>query len=797
MPHDRRGPAYNSLSNKSCASGTETGCTTSVSRSSFAATQHAIHATTRLATGTPPAGATTSTATIAARRRIGKAERRLQWIRLTRSTLRRAAFATRTSLALTLALAGCARRTTLALRLAIERSRRARRTLERTLWLATARTTAFAGTRAAAWATLALRTGKLALRLATARRDRERIGVAVAHIDAVAIRLVITGSLARFAALGGASGARITGSRHFLFNPVGGQQVAHGIFIHLFPTATLQATRQDHRTVTGTDQARDGQADCFEHAAHFAVTAFADHHAVPLVDAFAAAISDLRKLCQTIFQLDAGQQFLAHALFQLAQGTHGVLAVDAVARVHQTVGQITGSRKQQQTFSIEVQTTHSHPFARLHGRQTVEHGRTAIRVVMADDLASWLVVHQHAWRLFADTALYQFAIDTHMVGRQDTLANMGWLAIDGHAARNDQIFHVAARTETGFGQYLVQLGRIVVGRQVTAYCRFLYTARAAFFAVESVGSDKREYRIGFIELAWRALAALAFFTALACILAGAGHIVALATDWLAFDAIGRCGGNFHHGGCFGKLGHFARRLAQGAFGLHATHLTRTARLARCRSFVGDGFNRLNSCLDGGAGARRTRRGGCYWCGNGVGSGFSGGGHALGGWLGAGFHGHWRSIGVYGCHSSDGRIGGHIGFAAAFWFGGNICSRAGSAGGCGCGFYLSLGAALGLGDNVVAGGICLGSVRIIHYSFLGCADLAQRQPLVLAQGRECRLHPGAKHRGRHQGLLSLQLQRHCYLHQAVVQRHPLRHSLLYQNFLAGPLPGLPFRSPASR
>src|SRR5471032_1813387 len=273
MPHDRSGPAYNSLSNKSCASGPETGRATSVSRSAFAAARHAIHAATRLATGTHLAGAT---AIVAARCRRGKAKRRLQRIRLARTTLWRAAFTTWTT------LAGWARRTALALALplGIERRRRTGTALERTLWLATARTTAFARTAGATWTTLALRTSKLALRLATARRNRERIGVTVAHIDTVAIRLVIAGRLARFAALGGGCRARIAGGRHFLFNAVGGQQVAHGIFIHFFPTATFQSAWQGHRAITGTNQARNGQADRFEHTAHFAVTALANHHEV-------------------------------------------------------------------------------------------------------------------------------------------------------------------------------------------------------------------------------------------------------------------------------------------------------------------------------------------------------------------------------------------------------------------------------------------------------------------------------------------------------------------------------------
>ena len=504
-----------------------------------------------------------------------------------------------------------------------------------------------------------MRTGKLALRLATARCDREWIGVAVADIDAVAIRLVIAVlafNLARFAALGGASGTGVARCRHFLFNAVSGQQIAHGIFFHLFPTAAFQAARQGHGAVAGTDQARNGQADRFEHAAHFAVTAFADHHAVPLVDAFAAAIGDLRKLRQAVFQLDAGQQLLAHALFQLAQGTHGVLAVDAVARVHQAVGQVTGSGEQQQAFRVEVEAANGQPFAGFHGRQAVKHGWTAVRVVVADDFAGRLVVHQHAWRLLADAALDQLAIDAHVVAWQDALADVGWLAIHGHAARDDQVFHVAARTETGFGQHLVQLRRVVVGRQVAAHGHFLHAAGAAFFAVERVGGDEREDRISITELARRSLAALALFTALAGILAGARHVVARTARQartghevtFGIEHIGdRRGGLLGGRRCgngFGRLRRFgARRLAQCAFRLHATHLARTTGRACFGRLVSDDFRRGfrfgGSGLGGGAGARRTRRRG----GNRLGSGFRGVGDGFQGRLGAGFLDGWCSF----------------------------------------------------------------------------------------------------------------------------------------------------------
>src|SRR5450830_1890598 len=60
-----------------------------------------------------------------------------------------------------------------------------------------------------------------------------------------------------------------------LFHAESGQEGAQVVFFQLFPAATFQAARQGHGAVAGTDQARHGQTDRFEHAAHFAVAAFA------------------------------------------------------------------------------------------------------------------------------------------------------------------------------------------------------------------------------------------------------------------------------------------------------------------------------------------------------------------------------------------------------------------------------------------------------------------------------------------------------------------------------------------
>src|SRR5476649_1062699 len=616
----------------------------------------------------------------------------------------------------------------------------------RTLSSTTRTTHALAG---AAWTTLALILAGGTTH--AARRLREGIGVLVADVGAIAVRLVPTFvvivviavvAAARFLAF-----ARRTGfGWRFFLDAVHGHELAHGVFFQLFPATALQVAWQGHRAVSGTDQALHGQADGLEHAAHLAVAAFANDHAIPLVDAFAAAVGDLGEVRQAVVELDAGQQLLAHTLFQLAQRAHRVFAVNAVARVHQPVGQVARGGEQQQAFGVEVEAADGQPFAGLHRRQAVEHRWTAVRVVIADDFAGRLVVDQYARRLLADAALDQLAVDAHVVGRQDALADVGRLAVDGYAAGDDQLFHVAARTEAGLGQHLVQLRRVVVRGQVAAHGGFgQHATLARLVAVESVRGDEGKHRVGVVGLGRAAtlllrLAALAFRLArlvLAMRFVARTALVA----WLGVfrpAAIGFGGGctslAFNDGQWFGTR---HRRLAGGALFAHLARAARRTRatLGALSDFAGGGRSggRYN-CLDWRGRGNRHRRGVDGRCG-------------LGGRLGARLF-HWRG-GVGRCCGWRG-VNRGFGLGLALRLGGR---RGAVDGGNGrVGFDLGFGAALRLGDHF-GGDValdCLFGIRIVHYSFLGCA---QRQPLNLAQGREYHvwaLHLLPKHRGRRPG-----------------------------------------------
>src|SRR5690606_3502164 len=120
-------------------------------------------------------------------------------------------------------------------------------------------------------------------------------------------------------------------------------------------------------------------------------------------------------------------------------------------------------------------------FSGLHCRQPIEYRRTAFRIIGADDLAGRLVIDQHARRALADLALNQLAVDAHLIGWQNTLTDMRGFTIDRYATGNDQLFHVATRSQSGLSQHLVQFRRIVFCRQIAANTFLLMTTLAAMF----------------------------------------------------------------------------------------------------------------------------------------------------------------------------------------------------------------------------------------------------------------------------------------------------------------------------
>ncbi len=102
----------------------------------------------------------------------------------------------------------------------------------------------------------------------------------------------------------------------------------------------------------------------------------------------------------------------------------------------------------------------------------LEHGRAFAGVVLGDDLADRLVIQQDTRRASRLAPLQRLAVDAHLVARHDPLADVGRLAVHRDPPGDDHLFHVAARTDAGIGEHLVQFFGLgiqrLLGRAPTA-----------------------------------------------------------------------------------------------------------------------------------------------------------------------------------------------------------------------------------------------------------------------------------------------------------------------------------------
>ncbi len=227
----------------------------------------------------------------------------------------------------------------------------------------------------------------------------------------------------------------------------------------------LQLRRQRNRAVARADESADLDAHGIEQPSDFAVAAFHDHRAPPAVGALAARFHQAFQPGFTIFQYDALQQLLLHVRRQFAQHAHGVFALDFESRMHHAVGQLAAGGENHQAFGIEVEPAHADPFGATDFGKLFEHGRAALGVVAADDLAFLFVIKQHADTFLGGRAqIYPAAGNLDDITRGDAVADFRGLFIDRYTALCNPGFHVAARADAGICQRLVQLdGRFGFG----------------------------------------------------------------------------------------------------------------------------------------------------------------------------------------------------------------------------------------------------------------------------------------------------------------------------------------------
>ena len=133
--------------------------------------------------------------------------------------------------------------------------------------------------------------------------------------------------------------------------------------------------------------------------------------------------------------------------------------------MHQVVGQLARTGEEQQPFGVEVKPTHRLPLALVQFRQTPEHGRAVLRVVVGNDLSDRLVVSNDPGRRWLDPVADWLAIDFNLVAKLDALANVRRFIIDADAALHDELLHLQTGAHARLRQHFVEFGGFCHGSQ--------------------------------------------------------------------------------------------------------------------------------------------------------------------------------------------------------------------------------------------------------------------------------------------------------------------------------------------
>ena len=177
----------------------------------------------------------------------------------------------------------------------------------------------------------------------------------------------------------------------------------------------------------------------------------------PAVDTLTTGGHDIGELGRAVFEHHALFQALDHFLCDLTHDAHGIFAVHLIGRVHQAVGQLTISGKQQQATGVDIQATDVDPAAVLEARQAVKNGGATFRVIAGTDFALGLVVqHDAAGDFGAQIAANRTVVHADLIHAVDPAAKLGGLSVDADAAGGNPAFNLAARAQPHAGQHLLQ-----------------------------------------------------------------------------------------------------------------------------------------------------------------------------------------------------------------------------------------------------------------------------------------------------------------------------------------------------
>src|SRR5690606_28983960 len=225
--------------------------------------------------------------------------------------------------------------------------------------------------------------------------------------------------------------------------------------------STQQRLRQLDAAVLDALQATDLATLRFPQAAHFAVAAFLEQYAEPVVRIGTADAFDLVELRRAVVQRHAAAQtvgdLVRHAVLAFGR-THAahVFARDFVRGMHHRVGQLAVGGEQQQAGGVDVQAADGDPARALERGQRLEDGRAAFGILARGDFAFGLVVHQHPGRLAQRAGDEGLAVDLDAVAALDARPQLRDFAVDLDHAIGDALLERAARTQPGLGQDLVQ-----------------------------------------------------------------------------------------------------------------------------------------------------------------------------------------------------------------------------------------------------------------------------------------------------------------------------------------------------
>ena len=158
------------------------------------------------------------------------------------------------------------------------------------------------------------------------------------------------------------------------------------------PTPATQACWQCDGAETNANQPAHGEPDRIEQTPNLAVAPLRDHYPIPAIGSRPADFLDNGKSRGAILEFNPSQQLPASILLDPAKDTNGVLALPAVARMHEPIGDIARSREDQQTFRVQIQTPHGNPAGAARLGKALKDQGTLFRIVAGHHLARGLVI---------------------------------------------------------------------------------------------------------------------------------------------------------------------------------------------------------------------------------------------------------------------------------------------------------------------------------------------------------------------------------------------------------------------